>query len=44
MTFTKSLTKFGIAALFTASSLAATSFSTFAVENFNTQLLDLQQH
>jgi len=44
MTFTKSLTKFGIAALFTASSLAATSFSSLAAESFNTQLLNLQQH
>ena len=44
MKFTKSLTTFGIAALFTASSLAATSSSTVAAENFNMQLLNLQQH
>ena len=44
MTFTKTLTKFGIVALLTTSSLAAISFSSFAAENFNMQLLNLQQH
>ena len=44
MTFTKSLTTFTLAALLTASSLAATSFSAVAAEDFNTQLLNLQQH
>jgi cytochrome c-type biogenesis protein CcmH/NrfG len=43
MTFTQSLTKFGIVALLTTSSLAAISFSSFAAENFNIQLLNLQQ-
>ncbi|MFT6989002.1 MAG: tetratricopeptide (TPR) repeat protein [Paraglaciecola sp.] len=43
MTFTKSLSKFGIVALLTAPSLAATSFSSLAAENFNSQLLNLQQ-
>ena len=42
MTFTKSLTKLGIVALFTAYSLAAISFSSVAEENFNMQLLNLQ--
>jgi cytochrome c-type biogenesis protein CcmH/NrfG len=40
MTFTKSLSKFGIVALFTAYSLAAVS--SVAEENYNIQLLDLQ--
>jgi len=44
MTFTQALIKFGRGVLLTASSLAATSFNTFAAENFNTQLLNLQQH
>jgi cytochrome c-type biogenesis protein CcmH/NrfG len=44
MTLTKSLTIFTLAALLSASSLAVTSFSNVAAKDFNTQLLNLQQH
>ncbi|MFQ3207135.1 MAG: tetratricopeptide (TPR) repeat protein [Glaciecola sp.] len=43
MIFTKSVAKFGVVVLFSASSLAAISFSTAATESFSTQLLGLQQ-
>jgi cytochrome c-type biogenesis protein CcmH/NrfG len=43
MIFTKSIAKFGVIALFTASSLTVISFSTAATESFSTQLLELQQ-
>jgi len=39
----KSITKLGVAALFAASSLMTISFATFAAQNSETQLLEIQQ-
>jgi cytochrome c-type biogenesis protein CcmH/NrfG len=44
MKFTQSFSKFGAVVFLSVSLFATTSFTTFAAESFNTQLLNLQQH